>query len=132
MADLVGVYRAYLDCLNRQALDELGRFVDDDARHNGRPLGLAGYRRMLETDFRDIPDLRFEAEMIVCGPPHLAARLAFDCTPAGTFLGLPVNGRRVQFAENVFYVFADLKIVAVWSVLEKTAIEAQLLARHER
>ncbi|MGN7292526.1 ester cyclase [Rhizobium sp. SAFR-030] len=126
MAELADVYRAYLDCLNRQAWDELGRFVDDEARHNGRPLGLSGYREMLEKDYRDIPDLRFEADLIVCEPPRLAARLSFDCTPKGKFLGLPVNGRRVEFTENVFYEFARLKIVAVWSVLDKAAIETQL------
>ena len=56
----------------------------------------------------------------------VAARLRFDCTPAGAFLGLPVNGRRVSFAENVFYRFLRGKIVEVWSVIDKTAIEAQL------
>ena len=129
MAELADVYRAYLDCLDRQAWDELGRFVDDEAHHNGRPLGLSGYREMLEKDYRDIPDLRFEADLIVCEPPRLAARLSFDCTPKGKFLGLPVNGRRVEFTENVFYEFARLKIVAVWSVLDKAAIETQLAGR---
>jgi predicted ester cyclase len=119
-------YRDYLDCLNRQAWDELGRHVDDRVRHNGRPFGLAGYRAMLVRDFEDIPDLRFEAELIVSEPPHVAARLAFDCTPRGTVLGLPVDGRRVRFTENVFYAFAGGRIVEVWSVIDKAAIEAQL------
>jgi predicted ester cyclase len=117
------LYRAYLDCLNRQRWDELGRFVEDDVRHNDRLLGLTGYRDMLETDFQNIPDLRFEATLLVCEPPRLAARLLFDCTPKGTFLGLAVNGRRVAFAENVFYVFSGAKIATVWSVIDKTAIE---------
>ena len=46
--DLPALYRRYLDCLNRRALAGLGEFVDDDVRHNDRPLGLAGYREMLE------------------------------------------------------------------------------------
>ena len=58
--------------------------------------------------------------------PRLACRLLFDVTPRGTFLGLPVNGRRVRFAENVFYEFREGKIQEVWSVLDKLAIEAQL------
>jgi predicted ester cyclase len=119
-------YRAYLDCLNRQAWDELDRHVAPHVHHNGRPLGVAGYRAMLVGDYEAIPDLRFEAERIVCDPPHLAARLLFRCTPKGEFLGLPVNGRTVSFAENVFYEFADDRIVAVWSVIDKAAIEAQL------
>ena len=74
---------------------EPARFVPDDARHNGRPFGLAGYRAMLERDFDEIPDLRFNIELMVCEPPFVASRLKFDCTPKGLFLGLPVNGKRV-------------------------------------
>lgn len=81
---------------------------------------------MLERDFEEIPDLRFNIALLAIQPPHVAARLAFDCAPKGTFLGLPVNGRRVSFCENVFYKFRDDKIVQVWSIVDKAAIEAQL------
>jgi len=39
---------------------------------------------------------------------------------------LAVYGRKVVFTENVFYRFRQGKIVAVWSVVDKAAIEAQL------
>ena len=125
-AALANLYRAYIDCLNRQDWPNLHRFVADDARHNGRPFGLSGYRAMLERDFEEIPDLRFNIELMVCEPPHVASRLRFDCRPKGLFLDLPVNGRRVNFAENVFYQFRRGKIVEVWSVIDKAAIEAQV------
>ncbi len=105
----------------------LGEFVHDEARHNGRKFGLAGYRAMLENDFREIPDLRFNIALLICDPPYIASRLQFDCTPVGRFLGLPVNGRKVSFAENVFYKFEAGKIIDVWSVVDKAAIEAQLV-----
>jgi predicted ester cyclase len=123
---LADVYRDYLACLNRQDWPSLQRFVHDEVRHNGRPLGLEGYQAMLERDFLQIPDLAFTIELLLSDPPHVASRLRFECTPAGAFLGLPVNGRRVSFAENVFYRFVEGKIVEVWSVIDKTAIEAQL------
>ena len=126
MIDLAARYRAYIDCLNRQDWARLGDFVDESARHNGRPFGLAGYRAMLEQDFRDIPDLRFVIGLLACDPPLVAARLDFTCSPKGRFLGLDVNGRTVSFSENVFYEFQGGRIVQVWSVLDKTAIEAQL------
>jgi predicted ester cyclase len=119
-------YRDYIACLNRQDWPNLYRFVADDARHNGRPFGLAGYRAMLERDFEEIPDLQFNIELLICDPPYVASRLRFDCRPKGLFLGLPVNGRRVNFAENVFYQFRDERVAEVWSVLDKAAIEAQL------
>jgi predicted ester cyclase len=123
---LAHLYRDYIACLNRQEWENLYRFVDADARHNGRPFGLAGYRAMLERDFAEIPDLQFNIELMVCEPPHVASWLRFDCRPKGLFLGLPVNGKRVCFAENVFYKFRGGKIVEVWSVIDKAAIEAQL------
>jgi predicted ester cyclase len=119
-------YQDYIACLNRQDWPNLGEFVHDDVRHNRRPFGLAGYRAMLERDFAEIPDLRFNIEFLACEPPLVASRLRFDCCPKGLFLGLPVNGRRVVFAENVFYRFRTGKIEEVWSVIDKAAIEAQL------
>jgi steroid delta-isomerase-like uncharacterized protein len=125
---LADTYRAYLACLNRQDWDRLGTFVAADARHNGRPFGLAGYRAMLEQDFRAIPDLHFAIDLLVIEPPHVAARLAFTCTPVGDFLGLPVNGRTVSFTENVFYRFKAGKIAEVFSIVDRQAIAAQLAA----
>ena len=124
--DLADLYRGYIACLNKQDWPNLGHFVGNDVQHNGRRFGLAGYREMLEGDFRAIPDLRFVIQLLIADPPCIASRLTFDCTPRGAFLGLPVNGRRISFAENVLYEFQGGKIAQVWSVLDKAAIEAQL------
>jgi predicted ester cyclase len=125
-ADLSDLYRDYIACLNRQDWPGLKQFVHDDVHYNGRRIGLQGYREMLERDFREIPDLHFDIQLLMADPPHIASRLGFDCTPTGKFLDLPVNGRRVRFAENVFYEFREEKIVQVWSVIDKAAIEAQI------
>jgi len=125
-SSLSNLYRAYIDCLNRQDWEALGQFVDDEVEHNGRPLKLSGYRDMLVRDFEDIPDLRFNIQLLASSPPLVAARLAFKCSPKGKFLGMSVDGREVSFAENVFYEFKRAKIASVWSVIDKAAIEAQL------
>ena len=119
-------YRGYIDCLNRQDWAALGEFVDQDVHYNGQHVGLGGYRKMLEGDFRAIPDLRFVIELLIADPPQIAARLLFDCTPTGELFGLPVNGQRVAFSENVFYEFKDGRVSTVWSVIDKAAISAQL------
>jgi predicted ester cyclase len=124
--DLADIYRRYIACLNGQDWPSLAQFVDDGVKYNGQCIGLSGYRRMLERDFRDIPDLHFTIELLAAEPPLVASRLQFDCTPRGMFLGLPVHGKRVSFSENVFYEFQAAKIVQVWSVIDKAAIEAQL------
>ena len=46
--------------------------------------------------------------------------------PTGTLFDLPVNGRRVQFDENVFYEFAGGRIEKVWSIIDKASIARQL------
>jgi len=119
-------YRRYVACLNGQDWDNLESFVHENVCYNSKPIGLSGYREMLQGDFRAIPDLFFDIQLLICEPPRVASRLQFDCTPKGELFGLPVNGRRVQFAENVFYQFLDGKIENVWSVIDKAAIESQL------
>ncbi|MBE9639895.1 ester cyclase [Salipiger mangrovisoli] len=124
--ELAGVYRGYIACLNRQDWPRLGEFVAETVEYNGARIGLAGYRDMLERDFEAIPDLAFKIALLACDPPQIASRLDFDCTPVGTLFDLPVNGRRVRFAENVFYRVRDGRIAEVWSVIDKGAIAAQL------
>ncbi|MCA1440382.1 ester cyclase [Ensifer sp. IC4062] len=125
-AELADLYRGYIQCLNDQDWPNLGRFVHDDVHYNGERIGLSGYRKMLEGDFDAIPDLYFDVELLVCEPPRVASRLRFDCTPRGVLFGLPVNGRKIRFAENVFYEFVDGRIETVWSIIDKAAIEPQL------
>jgi predicted ester cyclase len=124
--DLAEIYRNYIACLNQQDWPKLEQFVHDEVSRNGEWIGLSGYRQMLEKDFYEIPDLHFNIRLLISDPPHIASRLQFDCTPKGKFLGLDVRGKRVCFAENVFYEFRSEKIWQVWSVIDKAAIEAQL------
>lgn len=126
--ELGAIYRDYIACLNAQDWAKLGRFVDDNVIHNDRQLGLTGYREMLRNDFAAIPDLTFNIKDLLVDPPQLASRIVFDCSPRGVFLGLHVNGKRVRFTEHVFYEFRNQRIVQVWSVIDKAAIEAQIEA----
>jgi steroid delta-isomerase-like uncharacterized protein len=121
-----GMYKQYIACLNARTWNELDQFVAADVVHNGRALGIDGYRAMLEENVRDIPDLHFNADLVVANESHVASRLRFDCTPIREFLGVPVNGRRVVFHEHAFYTLREGKIAEVFSVIDKTAVEAQV------
>ncbi len=123
---LATFYRGYIDCLNRQGWDDLGEFVGADVVYNGARVGLSGYRAMLEDDFRAIPDLHFKIALLVSDPPLVASRLHFDCRPVGELFGLPINGQRVAFDENVFYDVQAGLIGNVWSIIDKAAIARQL------
>jgi predicted ester cyclase len=124
--DLTNVYRGYIACLNQQDWPNLERFVDDNVNYNDQQIGLSGYRKMLERNFYEIPNLHFKIQMLIADAPYIASRLAFDCSPKEKFLGLDLNGKRVFFTENVFYEFIRKKIINVWSIIDKTAIENQL------
>lgn len=125
--ELTTLYHRYITCLNQQDWDALSHFVHPKVTYNGANVGLAGYRAMLERDFREIPDLVFRIQLLVAEPPTVASRLNFTVTPRGEFFGLPINGRTVNFDENVFYECIDGKFAHVWSVIDKAAIEQQLV-----
>lgn len=120
------LYERYIACLNARDWNALGEFLTADVVHNGRLLGVDGYRAMLEENHREIPDLHFNAGLVVATESRVAARLRFDCTPVREFLGVPVNGRRVVFHEHAFYTLREGKIAEVFSVIDKAAVEAQV------
>jgi predicted ester cyclase len=123
--DLAETYHRYLDCLNQRRWDDLGEFVSPDVVHNGRAFGLAGYRAMLEEDVATIPDLRFDADIVVTDRDVVASRLVFRCTPERTFLGFEPTGARITFSEHVFYRFHDGVITDVRSLIDYAAVAAQ-------
>ncbi|WP_250516090.1 ester cyclase [Caballeronia sp. INDeC2] len=123
---LPDLYRGYIACLNAQDWRNLGTYVHDALHYNGRALTLDDYREMLKKDFREIPDLFFDIQLLIEAPSRIACRLRFECSPKAEFMGLRIDGKRVEFCENVFYEFREGKIDNVWSVIDKAAIEAQL------
>lgn len=125
--ELVSIYKNYINCLNRQDWDRLGDYVDDGVEYNRKRISLSQYRAMLEGDFRAIPDLQFNISILCSDPPVIASRLDFDCTPIGMLFGIPVNGKRVEFSENVFYQFKDQRIAKVHSLIDTKAIAEQVL-----
>jgi len=124
--EIISAYRRYIACLNSQDWENLDRHVANNVKYNATAIGLDGYRDMIVDDFRAIPDLSFNIVFLVCDTPMIASRLAFDCTPVGRLFGLPVNGTRVRFEENVFYEYREGKILNVWSVIDKSAVAAQI------
>lgn len=125
---LSAVYRDYLACLNSRRWDDLGRFVADDVRYNGEPVGLAGYRAMLEADVDNIPDLQFVPEILLTDGDVVSCRLVFCCTPRRRIFGAEPTGARVTSAEHVFYRMVDAKIVDVRSLIDTQAVRDQLSA----
>jgi predicted ester cyclase len=125
-ADLETRYRAYLDALNERRLDDLVLYVQDELSYNGEIMTRRQYQDLIAADITAIPDLIFEAHLVVASGDNVACRLVFDCTPQHEFLGFSPNGERLVFAEHVFYHFLGGRIAAVSSLIDRSAIEAQL------
>ena len=125
MPDAESFYRRYIAALNDRRLDDLGEFVQEELTYNGRPMTRLDYRNMIAGDIAAIPDLRFEIRLLVVDGDQIACRLHFDCTPQGEFLGLTPNGRRISFAEHVFYRLREGKIGEVWSLIDRSAVAEQ-------
>jgi predicted ester cyclase len=125
-ADLETCYRSYLDALNERRLDDLVHYVQDELSYNGEKMTRRQYQDLIAADITAIPDVIFDAQIITASDDHVACRLIFDCTPQHPFLGFSPNGERLCFAEHVFYRFRDGRIAAVWSLIDRPAIEAQL------
>jgi predicted ester cyclase len=129
-ADLASRYRAYLDVLNERRLDDLVHHVEDELTYNGEPMTRRQYQDMIAADLAAIPDLVFDAHILVASDDRVACRLVFDCTPQRDFLGFTPNGRRLVFAEHVFYRFRGGRMVEVSSLIDRFAIDAQLHPGH--
>ena len=123
---LESTYRRYLNALNDRRFDELGDFVHDQLTYNGEQITREQYTAMLIEDVRVIPELRYDIDLLVVGDGHVASRISFDCRPRGEFLGISVDGRRVSFAEHVFYRLREGRIERVWSLLDRDAIRNQV------
>jgi steroid delta-isomerase-like uncharacterized protein len=125
---LATIYHDYLAVLNERRLDDLVRFVHDELTYNGEPMTRRDYQDLLARDLEAIPDLFYDAHLVVADADRVACRLVFACTPTRDFLGFTPNGRRLTFAEHVFYDFRDGRIAAVTSMIDRYAIQTQLAA----
>jgi steroid delta-isomerase-like uncharacterized protein len=123
---LEAIYRDYLAALNERRLDDLVRFVHDELTYNDKPMTRRDYQDLLARDVAAIADLFYDADIIVAAADRVACRLIFQCTPTHDFLGFTPNGRRLTFAEHVFYDFRDGRIAAVTSLIDRDAIQTQL------
>jgi predicted ester cyclase len=119
-------YRAYLAALNERRLDDLGLYVHDELTYNGEAMTRDRYRDMIAADIAAIPDLTFDARIVVADQDWVACRIVFDCTPQHDFLGFSPNGARLSFAEHVFYRFRDNRIATVSSLIDRFAVKTQL------
>lgn len=119
-------YRGYLDALDERRFDDVEDLLHEELTYNGESLTRDDYVAQRREEARQIPDLHYAVDLLVVEADQVACRIAFDCSPRGEFLGMPVNGRRISFVEHVFYRFREGRIEHVWSLIDTDAIREQL------
>jgi len=71
-AELEGRYRAYLGALNERRLDDLVHYVQDELSYNGKAMTRRQYQGMIAADIAAIPDLIYNAHIIVASGDQVA------------------------------------------------------------
>ncbi|KAI1360512.1 hypothetical protein F5Y08DRAFT_46158 [Xylaria arbuscula] len=127
--ELEDTYRAYIGCINTQAMTtELPRFCHAHVVHNARRLSLEDYGGLIQEAFTAVPDIVFGIDTVVPDEraQRIAVRLEFTGTPTGTMAGAEPTGKSVRFYEYVTYAFRDGKIDRVWSIVDWDSYRQQL------
>lgn len=115
---LSAIYRDYIRAILNHDLDSMDHYVSDSVVHNGKQLGLHGYKEFL---LRNIVqnDVQVEIKRLVADDNHVAAILIFTTRPSSKGVaGIQFDGRPFSYAENVIYDFKDGKIAEVHSLFD--------------
>jgi predicted ester cyclase len=119
---MVSRYRGYLDACNRRSWDDVGSYLADSIRVNGRTRSRAEYLADILRTTTIFPDYRWELRRAVCEGEWLAVHLYDTGTRRREFLGADGDGTRAETDEFDMYRIVDDLIVEV----EGTADNARL------
>lgn len=111
-------YREYIAAILAKDLDKLSQYVSDKVVHNGKRLGLEGYKDLI---LRNIIETGVDIEIkrLIVDEKTVAAVLTFTTrVETNELVGIQLDGTPFSYAENVVYDFKDGKIVEVFSVFE--------------
>ncbi len=125
------VVHLYQEVFNRGNLQLAEKLVSDEAvEHdpNGLPVppgwrGLQAVATMLRAAF---PDGHQTIEDLVAEGDKVVARLTFQGTHRGTFLGSAATGKRITVTMMHVYRFADGKVAEAWANRDDLGVMRQL------
>jgi steroid delta-isomerase-like uncharacterized protein len=111
-----------------QAFDEL--IADAYVNHNipvpGIPGTKAGFRQLVEATRHAFPDVEVEVQDTVAEGDLVVFHDHVTATSKGDFLGVPPNGKTIEWTEIHFLRVADGRIVEHWTNFDQLGILQQL------
>jgi steroid delta-isomerase-like uncharacterized protein len=136
MTTIQVTYRGIIDALSRgdaAALDKLVApdIVDHNPIPNQTP-GIDGFKQWLAAARTSFPDLRGTVNDIVTEGDRLAARVTWEGTHGGQFLGLDATGTSVSFEAFHLVRFVDGRAAEWWGTADLLGVVQQLGATVSR
>jgi steroid delta-isomerase-like uncharacterized protein len=111
-----------------QVFDEL--FADAYVNHNmpvpGLPGTRAGFKQVVQATRQAFPDVRVHIQDIVAEGGLVVFHDTAEATSTGDFLGVPPNGKHLEWTEIHFLRVANNQIVEHWSNFDQLGILRQL------
>jgi steroid delta-isomerase-like uncharacterized protein len=113
---------------NMQTFDAI--FADTYANHNmpvpGIPGTKKGFRQVVAATRQAFPDVHVNVQDMVAEGDFVVFRDTVQATSRGDFLGVPANGKRLEWTEIHFLRLADGRIVEHWTNFDQLGILKQL------
>ena len=88
--------------------------------------GHAGFKAYLDMVHEALGEYECIIDDLVCEPNKAFARMTFTGIHKGNFLGFPPTGKRVTWSGAALFKFEQGKVVDLWVLGDRLALEEQL------
>lgn len=109
------IVRRYQEIYNGNHLEDLLEVVSEDLLTSkimpGIPSGIEGAKAAHQIMLTGFPDYQTVIDDLIAAGDKVVARITMSGTHAGTFMGIPATGKRVQFTGIYIARIANGKIV---------------------
>ena len=113
---------------NMQTFDEI--FAEDYVNHTmpvpGVPGTKAGFRQVVLATRAAFPDVQVDVKEVVAEGEFAVFRDVVRATSRGEFMGIPPNGKRLEWTEIHFLRIVDGRIAEHWANFDQIGILRQL------
>ena len=112
---------------NKQNLDIANETVASDmVYHDTDVRGVEGFKQNFSALFAAFPDGHWTIDDHIAEGDKVVARMIFQGTHKGEWMGIPSTGKRVTWATIVIFRLTDGKIVELWGIWDAFGFFQQL------
>ncbi|RKF65988.1 hypothetical protein GcM3_114016 [Golovinomyces cichoracearum] len=123
------LFLAYIQEINNHVPNtplDLSKYMQPILLVNNQTFSLSQYEESLLVLINAAPDFKIRVQLLVVEGTTIGTRFLVSCTPRSQFKGYPPNGKRIEYAEHVFYRLEGSKISEVSALIDVEAIKRQL------